>query len=102
MSGLTKRLRELVKHREKYKENYKKWDGWSPPFERLLEDWNILTHYYISKGMSKSASYEKVAEQYGTSRPTLIYWLTPGYRKEYLRKGREKRKKRKIQRLSTP
>jgi len=87
--GLTNRLKALLAHREEYT----RWEPKSHSIFEYMKDWQDLSNYYMSKGVSKSKAYEKVAEQYGTTRGTLIYWLTPGYREKCLAKNRNPKQK---------
>jgi len=84
--GLTNRIKALLAHKEEYSRFSTTLGAGTRTHLQLLEDWKDLSNYYMSKGLPKTRAYEKVAEQYGTTRGTLIYWLTPGYREKHLAK----------------
>lgn len=79
--GLTNRLKALLAH----KQEYSQWHTIHGKSQiDFIEEWKDLSNYYLSKGFSKSKTYEKVAEQYGISSNTIRYWLIPSYREKHL------------------
>jgi hypothetical protein len=49
----------------------------------VLATWKTLHKQYTSQGLTKSESYQKIGEQFGTSRVTVYRWLNENARHEH-------------------
>lgn len=58
----------------------------------VLDTWKNLHKQYLSQGFTKSESYQKIAGQYQTTRPTVYRWLNENARRtHYLSKKNQRR-----------